>query len=110
MMWLLLCGIAALQLAILFKLGRILGNQEKIMENLSDVLKDMTDESTLIDGVSTLISGLEQQLKDALAGATLPPATQQQVDAVFAQAEANKAKLAAALAANTPAAAAAAAP
>jgi hypothetical protein len=50
-----------------------------------------------------LIGGLKQQLADALAGTTLPPATQVKVDAIFAQAEANKAKIADALAANTPA-------
>lgn len=70
------------------------------MASLDDVLKDVTDESTAIDGISTLVAGLKQQLADALAGTTLPPAVQAKVDAVFAQAEINKGKIATALAAN----------
>jgi hypothetical protein len=79
--------------------------EKKIMATLDDVLKDVTDESTAIDGISTLIAGLKQQLADALAGTTLPPATQAKVDAIFTQAEANKGKIATALDANTPPAA-----
>jgi uncharacterized protein YoxC len=69
---------------------------------LDQVLQDVTDESTQIDSLSTLIAGLQQQVKDALSGATLPPAIQAKVDAVFNQAENNKAKIAAALNANVP--------
>lgn len=83
------------------KLDHILANQEKIMATLDDILADVTAESTDIAGISTLIAGLKQQLADALAGTTLPPATQAKVDAIFAQAEKNKADIAAALAANT---------
>lgn len=72
------------------------------MATLDQVAQDMTDESTQIDGLSTLMAGLRQQVADALAGTTLPPSVQAKVDAVFAQAEANKAKLATALNANTP--------
>ncbi len=75
---------------------------EKIMATLDQVLKDVTDESTAIASVSALIAGLKQQLADALAGTTLSPATQAQVDAIFTQAEANKTAIATALAANTP--------
>ncbi len=86
------------------KLDLIIKNQETIMATLDDVLDDVTNESTQIAGISTLIAGLKQQLADALAGTTLPPATQAKVDAIFAQAEKNKADIATALAANTPAA------
>jgi ATPase subunit of ABC transporter with duplicated ATPase domains len=86
------------------KLERIEQKLDKIMATLDDVAKDVADESTLIDSLSTLIDGLEQQIKDALSGATLPPAVQAKVDAVFNGAESNKAKLAAALVKNTPAA------
>jgi len=72
------------------------------MATLDQITQDMADETTAIDGLSTFIAGLKQQLADALAGATLNPATQAKVDAIFAAAEANKAKLAAALAANVP--------
>jgi hypothetical protein len=82
------------------KMDLIIENQENIMATLDEVLKDVTDEATAIDGISTLIAGLKQQLADALSGATLPPATQAKVDAIFAQAEANKAKIATALEPN----------
>lgn len=84
------------------KLNLVLQNQDKIMATLDDVLKEVTDESTALDGIATLISGLRQQLADALAGTTLPPATQAKVDAIFTQAETNAGKIATALAANTP--------
>lgn len=71
---------------------------------LDQILQDVTDESTVIDSISTLIDGLRQQLADALSGTTLPPAVQAKIDAVFAQAETNKTKLANALVVNTPAA------
>jgi hypothetical protein len=71
------------------------------MADLDAVLQSVTDEDTLIDGVITFLNGIEQQLKDALAGTTLSPATQAKVDAVFDKAEASKVKLQAALVANT---------
>lgn len=71
------------------------------MITLDQVLQDVTDESGAIDSISTLIAGLRQQVADALSGATLPPATQAKVDAIFAAAETNKSKIAAALGANT---------
>ena len=70
------------------------------MATLDQVLADVTAESTQIDGVMTFIQGLQAQIA-ALPGIT--PAMQTQIDAIFAGAEANKAKLAAAIVANTPA-------
>jgi hypothetical protein len=84
------------------KLDSIIANQEIIMATLEQVLTDVTAEATDIAGISKLIAGLKQQLADALAGTTLPPAVQAQVDQIFAQAESNKAAIAAALATNTP--------
>lgn len=75
------------------------------MATLDQVLTDVTDESTQLDSLSTFITGLKQQLADALAGATIPAATQAKIDAVFAGVEKNKAKVQDALNANTPAAA-----
>ncbi len=69
---------------------------------LDDVLADIQAEKTAIAGLSDLISGLKQQLADALANANLSPENQAKVDAIFAEAEARKAELAAALAANVP--------
>ena len=75
-----------------------------IMASLDQVLTDVQDESTQIDALSTLTAGLKQQLADALAGVNLPPDVQAKVDAVFAGVEANKAKVVAAINANTAAA------
>lgn len=75
---------------------------EKIMATLDDVLKDVTDEKTAIGGLSDLITGLRKAVADALSGVTLPPDAQAKVDAIFNEAEARKAELAAAVAANVP--------
>jgi hypothetical protein len=81
------------------KVDLILANQEKMMASIQDVADDMTQETTTIAGLSTFIQGLQAQIA-ALPGIT--PQLQAQIDGVFAQAEANKAALAAALAANVP--------
>lgn len=75
-----------------------------IMATLDQVLADVTAESSQLDSLNALIVGIKQQLADALSGATLPPAVQAKVDAVFTQAEANATKIATAISANTPAA------
>ncbi len=85
------------------KLDRILITQEAIMATLEQVLADVTDESTRLDSISALIDGLKQQVADALAGTTLSPATQAKVDAIFAAAETNKAKIDKALNTGVPA-------
>ena len=82
------------------KIDLVIQTQEKIMASLDQVLADVTKESTDLDSIAALISGLKQQIADALAGTTLPPATQAKVDAIFAAAETNKGKIADALAAN----------
>lgn len=79
-----------------------LNQGEKIMATLDQVLDTVTSSSTVVDSVSELVKGLRQQVADALAGTTLPPAVQAKVDAIFSAAETNKAKLAAALLENTP--------
>lgn len=73
------------------------------MATLDQVLQDVTDESTLDDSIITLLTGIKAQLDAVLAGG-LTPEVQAKVDAIFTAAEANKAKVAAAIAANTPAA------
>lgn len=78
---------------------RVLFNQGRAnMAKLDDILQDVTDEKTSIDGLSTFIQGL----KDQIAALGLNQVDQAKVDAIFTQAEANKAALAAALAANVP--------
>jgi uncharacterized protein YoxC len=83
------------------KIDLILANLEKIMATLQEVLDDVTAESTAIDSVAALIQGLRDQINSA----GLSPADQAKVDAIFTAAESNKAKIAAALAANVPPAA-----
>lgn len=80
------------------RLDRIERKLEIIMATLDQVIQDVQDETTAIDSVSELIVGLKQQLADALSGVTVPPAVQAKIDAVFTGLEANKAKLATALA------------
>lgn len=80
--------------------GQIRHMMEKMMDTLDNILADVTEESTKLDSLSAFIAGLKQQIADALAGTTLPPAVQAKVDAVFAGVEANKAKVQTALDAN----------
>jgi uncharacterized protein YoxC len=70
-----------------------------IMATLKDIQDDVTAEKTVIDSAVALLAGLSQQLKDAIA-ANDPAALQAIVDGL----DANKAELAAAVTANTPAA------
>jgi hypothetical protein len=74
--------------------------EKRIMITLDDVLNDVTDETTKIDSLGTFVAGLKQQVADALAG-VLTPAQQTKVDAIFAAVETNKAKVVAAMDANT---------
>ena len=82
---------------ILILLGHLITQGETFMATLQQVADDVAAEKSVIEGISTLIDGLETQLTAALAGATISPAVQAQIDKVFADAEANKAALAAAL-------------
>lgn len=82
-------------------LAAVLKNQEIFMATLDEILSDVTDESTKLDSLSALISGLKQQVADALAGANVPADVQTKIDAIFAAAESNKAKIQKALDANT---------
>lgn len=70
------------------------------MATLDDILRNVQDQSTLIDGLGSLVTGLRKQVADALA--RNDATTRAKVDAIFAAAESNKAKLTVALTANTP--------
>lgn len=74
------------------------------MASIDDLVTDVAAESTVDDSIITLVQGLQTQLAAALSGATIPPAVQAKIDQVFASMEANKAKVAAAVVAGTPAA------
>lgn len=69
---------------------------------LDDVLNAVTAESTADDSIITLLTGIKGQL-DALLAGGLTADQQAKVDAVFAAATGNAAKVNAAIAANTPA-------
>lgn len=71
--------------------------EQQMAHTLDEVLSDVTDESTVVDSLVTLVQGLHDQV-------TAAKGDQVKIDAIFAAAEANKAKLAAALVANTDAA------
>lgn len=74
---------------------------ERMAKTLDEVLAAVTPLSTKIDSLITLTNGIEQQLKDALAGTVLSPDTQAKVDAVFDQITSNATKVQAAIDANT---------
>jgi len=80
---------------------RLSTQQETIMATIDEVLALVTAETTALDSVIALIDGLKKQLDDIIAGA-LPPAVQAKVDAVFAAANANAAKIVDALDTNVP--------
>lgn len=82
--------------------GLTLRRLERIMATIDEVLADTTEESSKIDSLVVFIAGLKQQIADALAGVTLPPAVQAKVDQVFAAVEANKGRIVSAMEANTP--------
>ena len=71
----------------------------KVMATLDEVLALVTAETTQLDSVIALIDGLKAQLDAILAG-QLPPEVQAKVDAVFAAATTNAAKIVDALDTN----------
>lgn len=79
------------------KLDFLIKKEIEMANTLDDVLNDVENESTVEDSLITLLQGVKAQL-DAAKG------DQTKIDAIFTGLEANKAKLAAALTANTPAA------
>jgi uncharacterized protein YoxC len=80
----------------------IIKQNEVIMHTLADVLQDVKDEGTLIDGIGTLVNGLRKQVADALANTgQVSPEVQDQIEQIFAQAEANKTKIASNLLSGT---------
>lgn len=82
---------------------RILVQQgEKIMATLDEILSSVDAEDAVDDSIIALLTGIKAQLDAVIAGG-LSPAVQAKVDAIFAKVEASKAKVAAAVVANTPA-------
>jgi hypothetical protein len=79
---------------VLRLLHQIIGKEGQIMASLDDVITDIEQQDTVIDGVTALINQLREDIK-AAAG------DQAKIDKIFASVEGQKAKLAAALVANT---------
>ena len=91
------------QQEVLRLLNIIVKKENLIMATLDEVIALVTDESTKLDSVIALIDGLKAQLDEALSGVTLPPAVQEKVDAIFAAANTNAAKIVDALDTTPPA-------
>ena len=72
--------------------------QEKSMYTIDQVLADVQSEKDQIASVGALVTGLRRQVTDLTAAAGIPADVQAKIDAVFTQAESNKADLAAAIA------------
>ena len=89
---------------IIALLGTVLRKERRIMATIDQVLQDVTDEGTLEDSIIALLTSVQTQLAAALANTTIPADVQAKIDSVFTGLEANKAKVAAAVTANTPAA------
>jgi hypothetical protein len=85
------------------QLAAIQGKMTTMAHTIDEVLANVADEGTKTDSLIALMNGVEQQLKDALAGATIPPAVQAKIDAVFDGVTNNATKVQAALDANPPA-------
>jgi hypothetical protein len=75
------------------------GMEKRIMASLDETLAAVTAEKTADDSIVALLAGIKAQLAAALANATLSPADQAKVDAIFAAATANASEITAAIAA-----------
>jgi hypothetical protein len=75
------------------------GMEKRIMASLDETLAAVTAEKTAVDSIVALLAGIKAQLAVALANATLSPADQAKVDAIFAAATANASEITAAIAA-----------
>ena len=80
----------------------IMDRQEKIMASIADALAAVHAADTRVDSVLALLAEIKKQLADALAGVTLPPAVQAQVDEILSVSTADAAKIDTALNANAP--------
>lgn len=72
------------------------------MASLDELLALVRENNTMIDGLNTLLDGLRQQVLDILSGAAIPAPIQAKVDAVFAEAIDQRAKLTEVITENTP--------
>jgi hypothetical protein len=75
------------------------GMEKRIMASLDETLAAVTAEKTADDSIVALLAGIKAQLAAALANATLSPADQAKVDAIFAAATASASEINTAIAA-----------
>lgn len=68
---------------------------------LDDILSSVEEEDAVDDSIITLLNGIKEQLDAVIAG-ELTPAQQAKVDKIFTKVESSKAKVEAAILANTP--------
>lgn len=69
---------------------------------LDQALESVTSNGTVGDSAVQLMTTLKTRLDEVLSGVVIPPAVQAKVDAIFNASEADKAKIEAAILANTP--------
>lgn len=68
---------------------------------VDEVLEAIAAADTVDDSLIVLTTDIKRRLDDALSGVTVPPAVQAKINAIFDTVEAGKAKVAAAVLANT---------
>lgn len=90
------------QKKVLSKLNYIIQKLNTMAVTLDQTLQSVRDNATVGDSVIALLTDIKKRLDDALSGTTLPPEVQAKVDAIFQASEDDKAKLEAAILANTP--------
>ena len=91
--------LARLKLVDTARLEELMADTHK---SLDDIISDIQDLKTREDGLVELVGGIQQQLKDALAGVNLTPDQQAKVDAIFDAVEERKKSIQDAIDANTP--------
>lgn len=77
-------------------------NQEAIMASADETLELAKSNRSRVGSLHALLDGIKAQLADALSGATIPPAVQAKIDAVFAEMKGEAADLDTALNTNVP--------
>jgi uncharacterized protein YoxC len=75
-------------------LSEISQKETQVMATIQELIDDVAEEKVFLDKLVVFVQGLQDQIK-ALG---LPPATQAQIDKVFAAVEANKTEITSAMA------------
>jgi hypothetical protein len=86
-------AVLALQRTLLARQDRVRITQEVIMRTIDELLRAVSAQSTRIDSVLAVVAGLRQRIATELAETNVPEATQQKIDKVFDEVEANSSRL-----------------